>query len=66
MKRNHGGLIWNAFMVDQVNIFFMVSWDTAQMTIGEVEVFCEVMALVLRKLVKQDNWDREVADLFLS
>jgi hypothetical protein len=58
------GLFWNAFMVDKVNMFYIASWDTAQMSIGEVESHCDAMALILRKLVNQDNWEKKVVDVF--
>jgi hypothetical protein len=43
---------------------FVASWDTAQLSIGEVEGHCETMVSVLRSLVKNGNRDKKVAEVF--
>jgi len=53
-------------MVDTTNLFLIATWDSAQMNIGEVEGYCERVAVVLRKLVKKENWGRRVSDVFSS
>ncbi|KAK0616207.1 hypothetical protein B0T14DRAFT_546617 [Immersiella caudata] len=58
------GLFWGAFLLGSSDMFFVATWDTAQMGVGEVEGHCETMASVLRKLVKEGNWERPVADVF--
>lgn len=58
------GLCWNMFAVSKDNIFFIVSWDTAQMNVDEVERHCEGMADVMRRLAKVANWERSIADVF--
>ncbi|POR32185.1 Nonribosomal peptide synthetase-like protein [Tolypocladium paradoxum] len=57
------GLCWNMFVVSKDNIFFIVSWDTAQMNVDEVEQHCDGMADVMRRLAKEANWDRSIADV---
>ncbi|KND86927.1 putative acyl-CoA synthetase YngI [Tolypocladium ophioglossoides CBS 100239] len=58
------GLCWNMFAVGKDNIFFIASWDTAQMNVDEVERHCDNMAKVMRRLAKEANWDRSIADVF--
>ncbi|KAK4442277.1 hypothetical protein QBC34DRAFT_444296 [Podospora aff. communis PSN243] len=58
------GLFWGAFLLGSSDMFFVATWDTAQMRVGEVEGHCETMASVLRKLVKEGNWEKTVADVF--
>jgi hypothetical protein len=58
------GLFWNAFMIDPVNMYFIASWDTAQMNDGEVDGHCDSLADVLRKLADENNWDKKVGDVF--
>ncbi|KAK3324871.1 hypothetical protein B0H66DRAFT_106255 [Apodospora peruviana] len=58
------GLVWTAFMVDKSNLFFIASWDTAQLSLEEVEGHCNTMASVLRQLVNEENWNKPVAEVF--
>lgn len=58
------GFFWNAFMLDASNLFFIASWDTAQMSAVEVEGHCEMLAKVLRKLVHHGNWGKRVDEVF--
>lgn len=58
------GLFWNAFMLDSVNMSFLATFDSAQLSLGEVEAHCETMAKVLRKLVREENWDKPVTEVF--
>jgi hypothetical protein len=60
----HSGLFWNAFMVDKVNLFFIASWDTAQMSHKEIEAHCDSLAGVLRRLADERNWERKVGEVF--
>lgn len=60
------GLFWNAFMVDHDNLYFVASWDTAQMNDAEVDACCELLADVMRKLGDEGNWEKSVGDVFQS
>jgi hypothetical protein len=51
-------------MLDASNLFFIASWDTAQMSATEVEGHCERLATVLRKLVNHGNWEKKVEEVF--
>ncbi|KAH7175395.1 hypothetical protein EDB81DRAFT_895928 [Dactylonectria macrodidyma] len=58
------GLFWNAFMIDSVNLYFIASWDTAQMNDREVDGCCDSLADVMRKLAEEGNWEKKVGDVF--
>jgi hypothetical protein len=58
------GFFWNAFMADTENLFFVASWDTAQMNDKEVELCCDQLTEVMRKLAHESNWDRIVGEVF--
>lgn len=58
------GLFWNAFMVDRQNLYFVASWDTAQMNDAEVETCCDCLVDVMRKLANEQNWDKTVGEVF--
>ncbi|KAK1248245.1 hypothetical protein MKX08_006465 [Trichoderma sp. CBMAI-0020] len=60
------GLFWSAFMIDQDNIFFIASWDTAQLNAEEVDEYCDDLADVMRKLADENNWNRRVGEVFMS
>ncbi|KAL9484145.1 hypothetical protein ACSS6W_002934 [Trichoderma asperelloides] len=60
------GLFWSAFMVDQENLFFIASWDTAQLNAEEMDEYCDALANVMRKLADENNWDRKVGEVFMS
>lgn len=60
------GLYWNCCTVDQDNLFFIASWDTAQMSDEEVQQSCDEYAHALRLLAKFENWDRGLADTLMS
>ncbi|VUC37003.1 unnamed protein product [Clonostachys rosea] len=49
---------------DCESLYFVASWDTAQMNDIEVEDFCECMADTMRKMARPDNWNRTVGHLF--
>lgn len=51
-------------MLDSVNMSFIATWDTAQLSLGEVEGHCETMAKLLRKLVREENWGKPVTEVF--
>ena len=51
-------------MLDAVNLSFMATWDTAQLSFGEIERHCETMTQVLRVLVTEENWDKRVVEVF--
>jgi hypothetical protein len=53
-------------MVDQDNLFFIASWDTAQLNAEEVDAYCDDLADVMRRLASETNWNRKVGDVFLS
>lgn len=56
------GIYWNCCMIDQDNFLFFASWDTAQMSEGEVSRHCDLYADVLRSVSGLGNWGRELAD----
>ncbi|RFN51239.1 hypothetical protein FIE12Z_4557 [Fusarium flagelliforme] len=58
------GFFWNAFMIDAVNLYFIASWDTAQMNDTEVDGHCDGLSDVLRKLGDENNWDKKLRDVF--
>lgn len=51
-------------MIDAVNLYFIASWDTAQMNDREVEGHCDSLAEVMRKLANEDNWEKKVGEVF--
>ncbi|KAF5012017.1 hypothetical protein FDECE_1901 [Fusarium decemcellulare] len=58
------GLFWNAFMVDSVNLYFIASWDTAQMNDVEVDGHCDSLSDVMRKLADEGNWEKKLSEVF--
>ncbi|KAL9566873.1 hypothetical protein ACKAV7_008937 [Fusarium commune] len=58
------GFFWNAFMIDSINLYFIASWDTAQMNDKEVEGHCDALSDVMRKLCDERNWDKKLSDVF--
>ncbi|KAM3511740.1 hypothetical protein MY11210_004630 [Beauveria gryllotalpidicola] len=51
------GIFWNAFMVDKENMYFVASWDTAQLNGDEIDEYCDRLADMLRALAHASNWD---------
>ncbi|KAH7235663.1 hypothetical protein BKA59DRAFT_548486 [Fusarium tricinctum] len=58
------GFIWQAFMLDSVNLYFIASWDTAQMNATEIDGHCDALSDVMRKLGDERNWDKKMSDVF--
>ncbi|KAI5464893.1 hypothetical protein BGZ63DRAFT_461888 [Mariannaea sp. PMI_226] len=58
------GLCWNAFMLDSVNLYFIASWDTAQLNEEEVDRYCDELAEVTRKLADAKNWHKKIREVF--
>ncbi|KAL7905626.1 hypothetical protein GGI35DRAFT_488268 [Trichoderma velutinum] len=58
------GLFWSAFMVDGDNVFFIASWDTAQLNAEQVDGYCDGLADVMRKLANEENWGLGIGDVF--
>ncbi|KAL7932505.1 hypothetical protein V8C35DRAFT_328484 [Trichoderma chlorosporum] len=58
------GLFWNAFMVDGDNLFFIASWDTAQLNAEQVDGYCDDLADVMRRLANEENWGLKIGDVF--
>ncbi|KAL6918132.1 hypothetical protein FSST1_009627 [Fusarium sambucinum] len=58
------GFFWNAFMIDSMNLYFIASWDTAQMNDTEVGGHCDALSEILRKLGDGNNWDKKLSDVF--
>lgn len=58
------GLFWNAYMLDSDDLYFIASWDTAQMNADEVQGHCDVLADVMRKLADDRRWDDTVGEVF--
>ena len=54
------------FAVSKDNILFVVSWDAAQMNVDEVERHCDSMADAMRRLDKEANLDRSIAQVFAT
>jgi len=51
-------------MIDSINLYFIASWDTAQMNDKEVEGHCDALSDVMRKLCDEGNWDKKLSDVF--
>ncbi|KAM3545909.1 hypothetical protein ARSEF1564_001190 [Beauveria bassiana] len=51
------GLFWNAFMFDKENMYFVASWDTAQLNGDVMDEYCDRLAEMLRALAHSSNWD---------
>jgi hypothetical protein len=51
-------------MVDATNLYFIASWDTAQMNDTEVGGHCDTLSEVMRKLGDENNWDKKLGDVF--
>lgn len=51
-------------MIDAENLYFIASWDTAQMNDLEVGKYCDLLADVMRKLANEENWHRTIASVF--
>ncbi|EHK23348.1 uncharacterized protein TRIVIDRAFT_37084 [Trichoderma virens Gv29-8] len=60
------GLFWNAFMVNGDNLFFIASWDTAQLNAEQVDGYCDGLADVMRRLANEENWGRKIGDVFFE
>ncbi|KAL7783633.1 hypothetical protein V8C37DRAFT_414662 [Trichoderma ceciliae] len=58
------GLFWSAFMADEENLFFIASWDTAQLNSEEVDGYCDDLAEVMRSLANENNWSLKVGEVF--
>ncbi|KAF4338496.1 long-chain-fatty-acid ligase [Fusarium beomiforme] len=58
------GFFWNAFMIDSIYLYFIASWDTAQMNDKEVDGYCDALSDVMRKLCDESNWDKKVSVVF--
>ncbi|KAK0388098.1 hypothetical protein NLU13_4342 [Sarocladium strictum] len=58
------GLFWNAFTIDPQTMYFIASWDTAQMNDLEVQGYCDMLADVMRKLAMEENWSRQIREVF--
>ncbi|KAF5024213.1 hypothetical protein F66182_3727 [Fusarium sp. NRRL 66182] len=59
------GLFWNAFMIDSINLYFIASWDTAQMNDAEMDGHCDALSEVMRQLADEGNWEKKLSDVFL-
>ncbi|TQW08948.1 AMP-binding enzyme family protein [Cordyceps javanica] len=57
------GLFWNAFMVDKENLYFIASWDTAQLNGDEVDCYCDRLAEAMRTLANASNWERPLREV---
>lgn len=51
-------------MLNETSLFFIASWDTAQMNVAEVDSHCDTLAAVMRDLVMEQNWDKDMGELF--
>ncbi|KAJ4150382.1 hypothetical protein LMH87_011134 [Akanthomyces muscarius] len=57
------GIFWNAFMVDRENMYFIASWDTAQLSGDEVDGYCDSLAELMRALANMSNWDHPLKEV---
>lgn len=51
-------------MIDPANLYFIASWDTAQMNDTEVGESCDLLADVMRKLANEENWHLKIGSIF--
>jgi hypothetical protein len=51
-------------LIDKENIYFIASWDTAQMNDIEVSECCDLVAEVMRKLASEENWHQTIGSVF--
>lgn len=61
---SYSGLFWNAFLIDPQNLYFIASWDTAQMNNDEVENSCDTLAEIMRRLSAESSCDKRLRDVF--
>lgn len=43
-------------MFDKENMYFVASWDTAQLNGDEIDEYCDRLAEMLRALAHSSNW----------
>lgn len=55
----HSALAWNAFMMDRDNLYFIASGND-----DHVEGYCDKLAHIMRFLGNQENWNREIRQVF--
>ncbi|KAF4595496.1 AMP-binding enzyme family protein [Ophiocordyceps camponoti-floridani] len=60
------GFCWNMFLAGRDSIFFIASWDTAQLEADEVEQHCDVMADVMRLLSREASWEKPMGQVFAT
>ena len=51
-------------MLDKENIYFIASWDTAQMNADEIDGCCDRLAEVMRALGSAKNWGKTLGEVF--
>lgn len=51
-------------MVDKESLYFIASWDTAQMNDVEVGECSDLLAYVMLKLACEDNWHLTIGSIF--
>lgn len=51
-------------MLNEDNLFFVASWDTAQFNDTEINQCCDALSDVMRALGKVENWDKTVGEVF--
>lgn len=59
----YSGIFWNAFMVDKENMYFIASWDTAQLNGHEIDRHCDFFAEILRGLSNTGNMNRPLKEV---
>lgn len=50
-------------MVDKENMYFIASWDTAQLSGDEVDGYCDCLAEMTRALANMSNWDQPLKEV---
>lgn len=53
-------------MVDPQNIYFIASWDTAQMNNEEMEGHCDMLAEIMRRLAMEEHWHKTIDEVFAA
>ena len=52
-------MAWNAFTMDRDNLYFIASGHDEH-----VEGYCDKLANIMRLLGNEDNWNREIGQVF--
>ncbi|KEY75091.1 hypothetical protein S7711_01551 [Stachybotrys chartarum IBT 7711] len=56
---------WNAYMIDNDNLQFIASWDTAQTTVKQVDKCCDLLADLMHYMAEQQAWQEPVEKIWM-